>query len=93
MKLDQLSRKEKEELYDKKMDQLQAIWGNPPDQGSADFSDWTDEQLEKGLRDTIGQIRFEKGLKLLKKLILFPIYAFVVLGIFGLLLFGIRQLF
>lgn len=93
MKIDKLSRKEKEELYDKKMDELQAIWGNPADQGSADFTDWTDEQLGKGLKDTIGQIRFEKGLRILKKIILIPIIIFIVLGMIGLLVFGFRQLF
>ena len=92
MKLDKLSRKEKEELYDNKMNELQAIWGNPLDQGPADFSDWTDEQIEKGLRDTIGQIRFEKGLRILKKIITVPVVIFIVLGVMGLLLIGIRQL-
>jgi len=93
MKIEKLSRKEKENLYDKKMDELQTIWGNPPDQGPGDFSDWTDEQLEKGLKDTIGQIRFEKSLSFIKKLVLYPIYALIVLGVIGLLIFGIKQLF
>ena len=93
MKINKLSRKEKEDLYDLKMNELQAIWGNPPDQEKADFSDWTDKQLESGLRDTIGQIRFEKGLRILKKIIFIPIIVFIILGVIGLLLFGIRQLF
>ena len=93
MKLDNLSRKEKEQLYDNKMDELQAIWRNPPDQEPADFSDWTDEQLERGLRDTLGQIRFEKGLRILKRIVLIPIIIFIILGVVGLLLFGFRQLF
>ena len=93
MKLKKLSRKEKENLYDKKMDELQAIWRNPLDQGRGDFSELTDDQLEKGIKDTIGQIRFERGLRILKKIILIPIIVFIILGVVGLLLFGLRQLF
>ena len=87
-----LSRKEKEELYIQKMTELQTRWGNPIDD-NWNFSDWTDHQLDKGLEDTIGQLNFEKGLSFLKKVVLYPIYIFIALGIIGLLLFGVRQLF
>ena len=87
-----LTRQQKEKLYIQKMTELQTRWGNPIDD-DWDFSDWTDEQLKKGLEDTIGQLKFEKGLSFLKKIFLYPIYIFIFLGILGLLLFGIRQLF
>jgi hypothetical protein len=87
-----LSRKEKEELYIQKMTELQQRWGNPIDD-NWDFSDWTELQLDEGLENTIGQLKFEKGLSFLKKIVLYPIYIFIALGIIGLLLFGVRQIF
>lgn len=87
-----LTREEKEKLYIKKMTELQIKWGNPVDD-EWDFSDWTEEQLNKGLEDTIGQLRFEKGFAFLKKLFMYSLYIFVCLGVLGLLVFGIKQLF
>jgi hypothetical protein len=86
-----LSRKEKEQLYIKKMTELQVRWGNPIDDDWS-FDDWTDEQLDKGLVDTIGQLRFEKSVSFIKKTFLYAVYIFILLGIMGLLVFGIRQL-
>lgn len=86
-----LPRKECEKLYIKKMTELQIIWNNPLSD-DWDFSDWTDEQLSQGLEDIIGQLRFEKGMRLIKKIVLYPIYLFILLGVTGLLLFGIKQL-
>lgn len=90
--MNKLSRKEQEQLYIKKMTELQIRWGNPVD-SNWDFSNWTGEQLEKGLADTVGQLRFEKSLSFLKKLFLYFIYIFIILGVVGLLVFGIRKLF
>ncbi len=87
-----LNRKEKEELYIQKMTELQQKWGNPIDD-NWNFSDWTDEKLDKGLEETIGQLNFERGLSFLKKVVLYPLYIFITFGIIGLLLFGVRQLF
>jgi len=88
-----LTREEKEILYDKEMNELQRLWKNPIDDENTDFSDLTDEQLDKGLEDTIGQLKFERGLSFIKKLFLYPIYIFIALGIVGLLIFGIKQIF
>jgi hypothetical protein len=86
-----ISREEKERLYIKKMTELQRMWNNPIDE-NWNFSDWTDEQLDKGLDDTIGQLRFEKGIFLIKRTFTFLFYIFVILGVIGLLLFGVKQL-
>ena len=53
----------------------------------------TDEDLEKNTKDTIGQIWFEKAYGWPKKLVIFIVSVFILLGIFGLLVFGIRQIF
>jgi hypothetical protein len=87
-----LSREEKEKLYIEKMTELQVRWGNPVDNDYG-FNDWTDEQLGNGLDDIIGQLKFEKSLSFIKKLFLFLVWIFVVLGVIGLLIFGISQLF
>ncbi len=84
-----LSRKEKEKLYIDMMTELQVRWDNPID-GNWDFSDCTDEQLEKGLGDTIGQLRFEKSLSFVKKLLISVVWIFIILGVIGLLVFGIK---
>lgn len=53
----------------------------------------SDEKLEKGIRDTISQLRFESGWNFLGKSVLYPMYIFIALGIIGLLIFGIKQIF
>lgn len=90
--MNKLSREEKEQLYIKRMTELQIRWGNPIDD-DWNFSDWTDEQLNKVLVDTIGQLRFEKTISFIKKFFLFSVYIFIILGVVGLLVFGVRQLF
>ena len=88
-----MTRKEKEQLYIQKMTELQTWWGNPVD-GDWDFIEtWTDEKLDSGLKETIGQLRFEKSGSIIKKVFFVGLYIFVALGVIGLLLFGIRQLF
>lgn len=91
-----LSRKEKEDLCRKEMINLQRHWGNPTNEyteSDLNFSDWTDEQLEKSIKDSVGQIKFERIASLIGKITIFLIISFVALGIIGLLIFGIRQLF
>jgi hypothetical protein len=92
MNLSTLSRQEKEQLYIKKMTELQLHWGNPID-SDWDFNDWTDEQLNKGLNDTIGQLNFEKTTGAISTFFKVVGFIFVVLGIIGLLIFGIKQIF
>jgi len=87
-----LSREEKEKLYIIKMTELQIRFGNPID-NDWDFSDWTDEQLDRGLENAIGQLKFEKSLSFIKKVFLYSVYVFVALGIIGLLVFGVKQIF
>ena len=58
MDINNITRKQKEKLYIEKMTKLQLHWKNPIDD-DWDFSDWTDEQLNKRLKDTIGQFKFE----------------------------------
>lgn len=91
-----LSRTEKERLYGKKMTELQAIWGNEiPTEDDFDFPNWTDEQLDKGLDDVVGLLRWEKYWSWInfRSVATIIIGLFILLGVFGLLLFGIRQLF
>lgn len=84
-------RAEKEKLYIEKMTELQKHWGNPID-NDWDFKDWTDEQLDKGIEDTIGQLQFEKTVAFIKRIFQYLFFIFVILGIIGLLIFGIGQL-
>jgi len=87
------SRNEMEALYIKKMTELQTRWGNPLD-GTWDFvRQYTDEELQKGIDDTISQLRFEKTWGGLWAVVAIVIGGFVLLGIIGLLVFGIRQIF
>ncbi|HOX61208.1 MAG TPA: hypothetical protein PLV72_04385 [Candidatus Magasanikbacteria bacterium] len=92
MNISKLTRQEKEQLYIKKMTQLQLHWGNPID-SDWDFSDWTDEQLNKGLNDTIGQLKFELAAGAIGTFFKYAGLVFVTLGIIGLLIFGIKQIF
>lgn len=92
MNIKKLPRKEKEELCKKEIIRLQRHWGNPID-SNFDISDLTDEQLEKGIKDSVSQLRFEKFLSIFGGIFKFFIIAFVFFGIIGLLFFGIKQLF
>lgn len=92
MNIKKLSRQDKEKMYIEKMTRLQLHWKNPIDD-DWDLSDWTNDELDKGLGDTIGQLRFEMFFKRITNVISLFFYGFVALGIIGLLLFGIRQIF
>ena len=50
MRTERLSRKEKEVLYIKKMTGLQLRWGNPPGDDWNFIRDWTDQELEEGIK-------------------------------------------
>ena len=61
MKINKLSRKEKEDLYKEKMTKLQLAWENPLlKEDEWNFDEWTDEQLSEGLKSTIESLRFEQ---------------------------------
>jgi hypothetical protein len=92
MDIKKLNRKEKEQLYIEKMTKLQRHWKNPIDD-DWDFSDWTDEELNKGLEDTIGQLKFEMFFHRIGWFIKAVVLSFITLGVIGLLVFGIKQLF
>lgn len=92
MDIKKLTRKEKEKLYIKKMTKLQLHWKNPIDD-DWDVSDWTNEELNKGLEDTIGQLKYEMFFVKIGWLIKAVVLSFLGLGIIGLLIFGIKQLF
>lgn len=93
MNIKKLSRKEKEQLYIAKMTELQLHWKNPIDSDWDFINDWSDEELGKGLEDTIGQLRFEKTFGAISGVVKFVVIGFIILGIFGLLLFGIKPIF
>ncbi len=70
-----------ERLYIGKMTELQTRWKNPID-GDWDYvHDFTDDELENGIRETVGQLRFEKAWSAIKIAILLAILAFAVFNI------------
>jgi len=93
MDIKTLSREDKEKLYIEKQIEQQLRWGNTIDGDWEFIEKWSDEELEKNLKDTIGQLKFEKTLSFIKITLIAIILIFVVLGIIGLLVFGIEQLF
>lgn len=85
---------EKKKLYIKKMTELQRLWQNPAPDGDWSYVDvWTDEEIDKQLKDTIGQVDFQWMLIVIKWIFLLVIGSFIILGVVGLLVFGIKQLF
>ena len=93
MNINGLSREEKEKLYIEKMGELQIRWGNPTDSSWDFIHAWTDEELEQDIKDTISQLYFEKTLSVIKQIFLFAISSIIILGVLGLILFGVRQIF
>lgn len=88
-----ISREEKNRLYIQRMTELQRAWGNPIDDDWDFVNEATEEQLDKMLADVTGQLRFEKSTGLFGRMVKFGVLTFITLGIIGLLVFGIRQLF
>ena len=93
MNIQKLSRKEKEKLYIEKETELQLHWKNPLSSDWNFIKEWTDSELEKNIKDAISQLKFEKNISIIKTIFSFLIIIFILLGIFGLLLFGIKQIF
>jgi len=87
-------RQEKERFYHKKENELARLWKNPTadEFDSEVYNDLTDEELDKGLKETIFHIRYEKVSRGITWIIKVAIISFVVFGVIGLLRFGIRQL-
>jgi hypothetical protein len=88
-----LSRKEREDrLIDAHME-LQLCWGRFTRAFDWEFvRKWDDDRINQELKECIGQIRFQKSLSAAKSIFKITVGVIVVLGIAGLLLFGIRQL-
>ncbi len=91
-----LSRKEKEQRYLSKYRELRRIWGNPDDftdRNHQDYIDkWTDEELDKEIVERVSQLRIEKFKMQVKGFFIMIPITFVLLGVLGLLIFGIKQL-
>jgi hypothetical protein len=93
-----LSRKEKETRYIEKSSELQRIWRNPVSINDEAIyqqhvEKLSDAELDRDIEERVGQIQFEKGIAAVKTVVKTAIGIFVILGVAGLLLFGIRQLF
>ena len=87
--LNKLTRKDKENLYMNEMSRLQIYWKNPAFSDWSFIINWSDEKLESELKIIIKQLKFEKQWYFVKNIF----YIFIVIGILGLLLFGIKQIF
>ncbi len=88
-----MDREGKEKQYIVKMTELQLRWRNPVDGDWNFIKEWTEQELDSELSGTIGQLRFEKTIYFIGQSLKYSLYVFVLLGVLGLLLFGIRQLF
>jgi hypothetical protein len=86
-----MTRQEKERLYAAKAEELQRIWRNPPDQPITGLAELSDERLDELLSETINQIRFEKVWRAITWVMGAAIAVLITVGVFGLLLFGWRQ--
>ena len=93
MNIQKLSRERKEKLYIEKETELQLHWKNSLISDWYFIKEWTDSELEENIKDVISQLRFEKYISVVKKVFSFLIIIFVFLGVLGLLLFDINQLF
>ena len=78
----QLSRQEKEELYIKKVMQLQRITKNPFD-SSFGVGDLTDEELDKALDNVITTIRSKKIANWILRVIVGAIIIWFLVSFFG----------
>lgn len=91
MDIENLSRRQKEDLYKKEIEKLI----DPQFLGNSDewkLSEWTDDELENKLEE-IDQLKFENKILFIKNFFKFLIIIFIALGVLGLLIFGIRQIF
>lgn len=75
-------RKEREALYITKMIELQKHWGNPMEENAwDDLGEWTDEELEEGIKNVTGQLSFEKRLVPIFKIAVMAV-VILILGYF-----------
>jgi hypothetical protein len=94
MNLKKMSRAKREALCHRKEDELQILLGNQygRSEPSPKIKEIDDETLNMAICDTIGEFRFKKAASYALTVISVIISIFIILGIAGLLLFGIRQL-
>ena len=88
-------REKREKIYIKEMTAVQKHWGNPIDNDWNFLKDWSDDELEKNIahtEDSLNSVYWEKFLSFTKWAVLSIIALFVVLGVVGLLIFGIKQI-
>ncbi len=71
-------RKGKESLYIQKMTKLQRMWRNPIDSDWSHVKARTDEELDKDIKKTIGQIRHEQGVRILKGAFLLVVLILII---------------
>ena len=88
------SRKAREKLCIEEGIKLDRHHGHPIDLADWDvFKDMSDQELKYHTKESQRQLRFEKGWDRATTVIGIVIYLFITLGIIGLLVFGIKQLF
>ena len=88
-----LSRREKEDRLIALHREIQLRWGRITRADEWEFiREWDDEKIEQELEECVGQLQFEKALSAAKSVFKTIVVVFVVLGVAGLLLFGIKQL-
>lgn len=93
-KLKNLSRDEKIKIYIKTEDEIQKIWWSPIFLWrNWFFKEVSDEQIEKHIIENYSQLKFEKTIMYLKRILYFVIGSFILLWITWLLIFWIKQLF
>lgn len=92
MNIKKLSRKEKEGLYNKSYVELHHYWKQSVETAT-DFSNLSDENLEEGIKSHVNQLRFERIIALIGSTFKYGLLLFIVCGIIGLLIFGVKQLF
>lgn len=86
------TRSEREQLYIQRETELQRRWKNPSVSDWGFVKGWSDEELEQRIEDTSRQLGFERRSSFTAHSILYVVGGFIVLGVIGLLVFGIRQL-
>lgn len=74
-------RSRQEARYIAKMTKLQTKWKNPIDGDWSFVRDWSDEELEKQIRNTITQLRFERSWSAIITVIGAAVGIIVMLGV------------
>jgi hypothetical protein len=93
MSQEPLSRKEREDRLIAAHMEIHLRWGRITKADDWEFvREWDDEGIDQGLKECVGQLQFEKAASTVKAVFKTIAIAFGVLGVAGLLLFGIKQL-